>query len=211
MAQRWDTLLSAGESGVSASIVSALIREVERRGGTETDVLDLPILTSVADFIVQELHNIYRVAIDYSRPIEELVIAGNYDCSNKSINSENFAVPRQFRRLGRVEVNLHLVLCKKQISYEEALLMLKSLGLRPGILPEQLAIGAAFPQKQIECPIFQIGSLWSDRKGRRCTYLRRANKERMLAVAWTRYGFQPYYRIVGVDKRNDYLVPSDSR
>ena len=208
MVKGLDTLLSTSESSVSASFVPTLIQEVERRGGTEADVLGLPKLEleSVADFIVQKLHNIYRVEIDYSRPIEDMVIAGNYDCSNKSIHSENFPVPPQFRRLGRVKVNLHLIPCKKQISYKEALLMLKSFGLRPGILPEQLAIGAAFPQKQVECPIFQIGSLWPDRKGRRCTYLRKANKERMLAVAWTRYGFQPYYQIIAVDKRSDYLA-----
>ncbi|MBI4160566.1 MAG: hypothetical protein HY506_01530 [Candidatus Yanofskybacteria bacterium] len=185
--------------------VLALVLEIKNRGGTETDLyhLEMPLLGKVADLIVQEVHGIYRVTVDYKMPTEEMVAAGDYDWSNRSINSVNFPAPPKFRELGRVDVNVHLVPCKKLISYRRALSMLNSLGLRPGILPEQLAIGASFPQKQIEFPIFQIGSLWADRGGQRATYLRRGNKERGLSVAWIKYGFQPYYRIIGVEK--DYF------
>lgn len=179
-----------------------LVSEIKKRGGTEADLyrLKMPLLGKVADLIVQEAHSIYRVIVDYGMSTEEMVTAGCYDWSNRSINSVNFPVPPEFRELGRVDVNVHLVPCKKLISYIKALSMLSLLGLRPGILPEQLAVGAAFPQKQIEFPIFQIGSLWADRGGQRATYLRRGNKERGLSVAWIKYGFQPYYRIIGVER-----------
>jgi len=69
-------------------------------------------------------------------------------------------------------------------------------------LPELLSVGAEHPQKQIEFPIVQVGSVWPDlqRGGKRGVYLRRGNKERGLAFIWLEHGFPSYYRILAVKK-----------
>lgn len=140
----------------------------------------------------------YKICVDYDMSLEDMVIAGKYDWGNRSINIINFP----YKGKGKSEIELKLVCFGKDTQYEEVVAGLESLGLRPGTLPELLALGAAYPDLQLEFPIVQVGTIWQniDRSGRRGIYLRRGNKERGLSAIWLEHGFLKWYRFIGVEK-----------
>ncbi len=195
----------AGENDVIAMLVS----EIRNRGGAEKDFYELGtpkakiLFGKVADLIVQETRNIYRVPIDYSLTITEMVAACNLDWANKDINDKNFPILPAKLKLGRTNVNVELFCFGKFMRHRREMLReLDSNGLRAGTLPELLAFGALYPNKQLEFPILEIGSVWPDRGGLRGVFLRKGKKERGLSVAWLKYGFAGYYRIIAVSKKS---------
>ncbi len=183
-----------------SEIVDKLISEIENRDGTEEDFFrlgtDKRLLDQVADLIIQESRNIYRISVDYNMPLVDMLAAGGYDWGNSDVNDANFPIPPSFLELGKVDINLELVCFGRKMSYEKVLEDLYSRGLRPGILPELLAFGAKYPDKQLEYPIMEVGSTWPDRGGYRGVFLRRGNRERGISVVWLKYGWAPYYRFI---------------
>ncbi len=138
----------------------------------------------------------YRITVDYSLAMVEMIAIGKYDWGNKDINTKNFPMYGK----GTSDLTVELVCFGKFMKFQDVLRELRSRGLRPGTLSELLAFGATYPKKQLEFPILQIGSVWSDRGGRRVVFLRKGNKERGVSVVWTRYGWGPYYRFIAVRK-----------
>ena len=135
------------------------------------------------------------VTIDYNMTIQEMIEAGRYDSINQDI-AGNFQPPHGGWGHGSFQKTLYLVCFNRFMEFEEVLYELSIDPWRPGLLPDQLAIGAEHPDKQREFPIVQVGSLWMIRGFHRGTYLRRANKERMLSKVWLNMGFNSYYRFV---------------
>ena len=141
----------------------------------------------------------HEVVIDYNMSLEEMVEAGKYDWGNLGINGENFKFKRGD---GKVRIIIKLVCFNRLMSYREVLRWFSRHGLRPGNLPELLAFGATYPEKQLEFPVVQVGTLWriKKRRGSRGLYLRRGNKERGLSAIWLEHGFLKYYRFIAVEK-----------
>jgi len=194
-----------------STVIKRFISEIENRGGKEEDFYRLAasggaekeLLDRLADLIVQETRNIYRISVDYDTSLADMLAAGKYDWGNSDVNDVNFPIPPEFSGLGKVDVNLELVCFgKKMDSYEEVLEELDSRGLRPGILPELLAFGARYPNKQLEYPVMEVGSIWQDRGGHRGIFLRKGKKERGISVVWLKYGWGPYYRFIAVRKES---------
>lgn len=145
---------------------------------------------------------ILRVTVNYDLSLEEMIAAGKYDWQNNNINIINFPPPAGGWGSGLVNLDVELACFNRFTEPEEVLYKFDLYDRRPGVLPELLAVGAEYPQKQIEFPIVQIGSVWPDlqRGGKRGVYLRRGNKERGLAFIWLEHGFPGYYRIIAVKK-----------
>lgn len=141
----------------------------------------------------------YEVIIDYDMSLEEMVEAGKYDWGNLSINPRNFKFKKS---KGKVKIVIKLVCFNKFMLYRKVLKWFSQHDLRPGNLPELLAFGATYPEKQVEFPIVQIGTLWriKQRRGSRGLYLRRGRKERGLSAIWLEHGFLKYYRFIAVEK-----------
>ena len=143
----------------------------------------------------------HEVILDCDMSLEEMVTAGKYDWGNLGINAKNFKFKKS---KGKVRVTIKLICFNKFMSYREVLKWFSRHGLRPGNLPELLAFGAAYPEKQIEFPVVQVGTLWriKRRRGSRGLYLRRGKKERGLSAVWLEHGFLSYYRFIAVHKNS---------
>lgn len=141
----------------------------------------------------------HEVIVDNDMSLEEMVEAGRYDWGNLGINGKNF----KFKRgKGKIRIIIKLVCFNRLMSYREVLRWFSCHGLRPGNLPELLAFGATYPEKQLEFPVVQVGTLWriKKRRGSRGLYLRRGNKERGLSAIWLQHGFLKYYRFIAIEK-----------
>jgi len=93
--------------------------------------------------------NLFPITVDYDSTIEEMVASGKYNWSNSDISSRHFPIGAK----GKMEVNIELVHFNRIMESDEVLREFDKQGLRPATLPELLAFGASYPEKQREFPI----------------------------------------------------------
>jgi hypothetical protein len=141
--------------------------------------------------------NLYSVTVDHSRTVEEMVAAGKCDWSNSDISSKHFPSDKK----GKVEVNIELVHFNRTMESDEVLRELDKQDLRPATLPELLAFGATYPDKQREFPIVALGSVWRGLDGDRVVACLYGNAgDRGLGLDWFVYGWGDDCRFAAVRK-----------
>ena len=141
----------------------------------------------------------FRVVVNYSQTLEQMIAAGRYDWKNPDITEKHFPIPPSKR--GKEEVAIELVHFDRNMESDEVLRELDKAGLRSAELPELLAFGAAHPEKQREFPIVALGSVWQDRSGDRdVPYLWSNSGRRLLHLSWLGRRWDAYYRLLAVRK-----------
>ncbi len=141
--------------------------------------------------------NTCPVTANYDLTVEKAIKAGKYDWSNSDINSKNFPSDRK----GTAEVAIELVQFGRYMESDEVLAELDKQGLRPATLPELLAFGAKYPDKQREFPIVALGSVWRYRGGYRdVAYLYSYAGDRYLNLSWLGSRWGASYRFAAVRK-----------
>ena len=139
--------------------------------------------------------NIFRVTVDYSRSLAEMIGAGKYDWVNFDITAEHFPITGT----GKAEVNLVLVHFNRAMSTNEVLDDFKKRGLRPAKIEELLALGERYPDLQREFPIVALGSAFENPRGRRyCPFLWRVGAERGLDLRLLERGWSGSFRFLAV-------------
>ena len=97
----------------------------------------------------------YPITVDYSKTLVEMIEAGNYDWINSGITDEHFPIKRR-----KKSINIELINYNTGMRSNEVLEDLGKRGLRPATLPELLAFGTAYPDRQRDVPIVALGSVW---------------------------------------------------
>ncbi len=165
-----------GSFGKAFQVFKALTDEVLNLGGDDEDLRRLEsngdLRRKLAELIVgttKEAATILKVVVDYGKSLAEMIAAGKYDgYINPDITEKHFPIPKIPAGLPtKVELNLKLVHFNKVMTSDQVLAELKKQGLRPATLPELLAFGAAYPDKQREFPIVALGSVWRGPSGDR--------------------------------------------
>ncbi len=141
----------------------------------------------------------FKVTVDYSQAVKQMVEAGHYDWKNPNINHTNFPIPPSKR--GKKEVTIGLVSFNRNMELNEILQELDRMGFRPAELPELLAFGTAYPEKQREFPIVALGSVWRYWFGhRRVAYLCSRSGRRILRLRYFVDRWNSDYRFAAVRK-----------
>jgi len=105
--------------------------------------------------------NIFKVAVNYARPLMEMIRAGKYDYVNSDIIAKHFPVKGK----DILPVELELVHLNKYISSDDAIAEIKQRGFRPAKIEELLAFGEKYPEEQRKYPIVALGSVWRSWRG----------------------------------------------
>ena len=149
--------------GLAMSIITNLVHAVERAGGSAEDIHALAdpegsreTLEKIAQVIVAGTPHTFKVQMDYSQTLEEMIGGGNYDWVNPDIIEEHFPLQKQ----GTQEVEIHLFHFGRTMSNEAAEKEMEAKGFRPATLPELLALGRDHPDPQKQFPIVALGSVW---------------------------------------------------
>lgn len=180
--------------GILTSIITALVFAVRKQGGTDTDIYRLAtpegesIIEKIAALIVQSgkpieklAENCYKVLVDYGQTLQQMIANGKYDYANSDITSDNFPIQGS----GQQNIVVELVHFGRGMELDEVLKEFEARGLRAATLPELLAFGTTYPEKQREFPIVALGSVWQRRFGsRRVPYLHRGDLRRKLYPFW---------------------------
>ena len=141
----------------------------------------------------------FRVVVNYSQTLEQMIAAGRYDWKNPDITEKHFPIPPSKR--GKEEVAIELVHFDRNMESDEVLRELDKAGLRSAELPELLAFGAAHPEKQREFPIVALGSVWQHWHGDRgVASLYGGADERGLGLPWWSVSWGSLYRFAAVRK-----------
>jgi hypothetical protein len=97
----------------------------------------------------------FPTRVDYGKSLAAMIQAGRYDYANSDITEKHFPVAS-----GPTEVSIELVHFDRVMTSDEILAELDRKGLRPATLPELLAFGVKYSEKQREFPIVALGSVW---------------------------------------------------
>lgn len=179
------------ERGCSPEEIHSLVT------GTKPAKQAIDTIADAVSDIIQAVKNFFRVTVDYSQTLDEMIAAGSYNWKNSDINAKNFPVDGK----GTSPVNIELVHFNRNIESDEALNELDKMGYRPATLPELLAFGAKHPDKQREFPIVALGSVRRLLRGRRhVAYLDCGVDGRGLGLGWLEGVWGARYRFAAVRK-----------
>jgi len=183
-----DTMVSA--AGWITHLVVRITDGLRERGWSNDQIHALVTDegTETIDKIVEaflaggwKLGEALRVTVDYDRSVEDGVRAGRYDYANPNITSKNFPASKS----GTEEIEVVLVHFDRLIGSEKATEELRKRGLRPAELPELLAVGEQYSEKQRDFPIVALGPVWRVPDGDLSVpCLRRLEGERDLDLGW---------------------------
>jgi hypothetical protein len=110
--------------------------------------------------------NAFTLSVYYSRPLAEVVAAGNYNYANPNITVENFPAdkgdPETISDTVGVNVTQQAVLVHldRPIKSEDVLAELERRGLRPDSMFELAHFGEQHPDIQRQFPVVALGSVW---------------------------------------------------
>jgi len=188
-------------AGVFLSLMEGIITAVKEAGGNEADVYEAAnsreILKKIAGLIVGNVRQTFKVTVDYSKSLAEMIKAGHYDWVNNVIVADHFPVQGK----GQSEAEVALFHFNRNISSDDAIAEMAIAGYRPARIEELLALGASQPEFQKEFPIVALGSAWQDPGGHRhVPCLRWNGAKRYLNLGWFEGDWSGRYRFAAVRK-----------
>jgi hypothetical protein len=187
--------------GIAFQIFKAIADAVLGLGGTDQDLrrilTDKSLRERIAKIIVSEVRQVFKVTVDYSKSLAEMIKAGHYGWVNDAIVADHFPVQGE----GQNEVEVALFHFNRNISSDDAIAEMEKAGYRPARIEELLALGASQPELQKEFPIVALGSVWQDPDGDRdVPYLFCGDAKRGLDLRWFESDWGVLYRFAAVRK-----------
>jgi hypothetical protein len=154
-------------AGLLMNIIIGLVKTVQDKGGTDDDIRRLAseegrdLLGKIADLIIEagrKARDIFQLAVDYGRKLEDAIAAGHYDWVNENITEANFPLGTEER--GKKKLSTKLFHFDRIVESKEAIREMEKEGYRPPSLREGLAFSEANPELQRQFPIVILGSVW---------------------------------------------------
>jgi hypothetical protein len=105
----------------------------------------------------------FPVTIDYSKSLDEMIHARNYDAINPLVTSAHFPV----RGKGILAATVTLVRFEESLTAEEIIRRLDTMNLKPAPIEYLATLAAQHPDLQLfnNPHIYAFGSQWTDDKG----------------------------------------------
>ena len=175
-------------AGTMWEIWQAIVNAVMALGGNDDSMrrllTDKSLVRRVAELIVESSKSVYptyRVVVNYTHTLAEMIKAGKYDYANSDINAKNFPVSGA----GTRETEIALFHFNKNMSSGQVIAEMEKAGYRPAKIEELLALAEFHPELQREFPIIALGSVWRSPVGDlNVPYLNRYDSRRGLRLDW---------------------------
>lgn len=204
MSSKLDRSAIVAGAGLVASIFTTLVKKVREQGGTDEDIHRLAtpdgekILDEFIKLIVGGTRQTFKVLVDYTKTLAEMIKAGQYDWVNENITQDHFSVHGS----GQKEVEIVLFHFNRDIASEQVIVEMEQAGFRPAKVEELLSLGASYPDLQKQFPVVALGSVWQGpRVLRYVPFLYRDGAERrFLDLSWSGHGWRGRSRFAAVRK-----------
>ncbi len=203
MSSKLDKSTIVAGAGLVASIFIMLVKKVHAQGGTDEDIHRLATpdgettLDEMVALIVGAKSGAFKVVVDYTQTLSQMVQAGNYGWVHDDITQDHFPI----KGSGQKEVEVVLFHFDKVITSEEAITEMDKAGFRPARIEELLALGAQQPEFRKKFPIMAPGSVWRNSDDR-CDipHLHCNAYQRNLNLYWFGSNWHRNYRFAAVRK-----------
>ncbi len=185
---------------ISKSDLQKLTTAMENKKLSVSQMIELIEKSGVQSEKVINHTDEIKLAVDYTKTIEQAIADGHYDWKNSDINAKNFPISPEMTGK-KAEVSANLFHFNRDISSEDAISEMDKTGYRPATLMELLVLGFLFPELQRQFSIVALGSVWHDADGYRlvpclCAY----GDGRELSLGWFDDGWGAPCRFLGVRK-----------
>ena len=180
--------------------IQKIVGIIESSNLSASQVIELIKNSSVSSKSVVNVTDEIKLAIDYTKTIEQAIADGNYDWKNSDITTKNFPISPEM--IGKkVEVSTKSFHFNRNISSDNAISEMDKDGYRPATLMELLVFGAIHPELQRQFPIVAVGSVWRDAGVGRCVpCLDARGGKRELNLHWLGSGWHARCHFLGVRK-----------
>ena len=160
-----DTL---GEKGVT----SELVQDDLLGKGRLADLAEAAVRGTIPDRetfrkLLGLLVATFRLIIDYTMSLADMITAGGYDWVNPNITEANFPIMMK----GKFNLDAELFHFNRNISSEDAVEEMRKTGCRGAMIEELLSFGAKNLELQRQFPIVALGSSCVLRGDRQVAYL----------------------------------------
>ena len=169
------------ETNQFAEFVSAVVKQLPRDISPTAAQGWIQNQEALANALRKALAPAYRLVVDYAQSLAQMIAAGRYDYANSDITSGNFPTTAND---GKQEVVVELAHFGRDMESDAVLKKFEARGLRAATLPELLAFGATYPEKQREFPIVALGSVRRRDVDRVVPYLNGDGSKRLLYLSW---------------------------
>lgn len=140
------------------------------------------------------------LSIDYTKSLEEMIAAGNYDWKDEKLTAKRFPIVGE----GIVEYEFRYFHFNRGVSSETAVDLIKKEDSENPWEPAEpehlLAFGENFPKEQLKFPIVALGSVGKVGGERSVPCLDRRGSERHLGLYWFGLDRGGSYRFLAVRK-----------
>ncbi len=148
--------------------------------------------------MVQHGSDEFTLSVDYSRTLEQMIAAGNYDSKSSNINSHNFPLPIELTGKS-IALSAKIFNFGKNISNNEVVAAMDKAGYRPAALAELLALGESQPELQKQYQIVALKSVLRDDMGYfYVPYLGGNASERYLQIISNENGWDANYHFLAI-------------
>lgn len=192
--QMHEFLMSLKKAGFTDEIIQDIIN-------SKGNALAKKMLAAIQAIPVQETKDgEFVLRINYSRTLNQMIAAGQYDWTNSGINEENFPLPIEMSDQN-IELKAKLFHFNRSISRDQIIAEMDKAGFRPATLSELLSLGEADPELQRQFPVIALASLWRGLFGCRFVpYLDVVGSRRKLRLGWLGLAFFVPCRFLAVRK-----------
>lgn len=171
--------------GKAFQIFKTIVDALLKAGGSDEDLgrvlSDQGLADGIAQVIISKSRQTFRVAVDYTQTLKQMISAGKYDWANSDITQDHFPIKGN----GKKEEEVVLFHFDKVMTSEQAITEMDKTGFRPATIEELLALGAQQPELQKQFPIVALGSVWRNPLGdRNVPDLRWGGRQRSLDLDW---------------------------
>lgn len=187
--------------GIAMSLIQGLVEAVKNAGGSDEDLHRLVTedgkltLVKVAEFIAKAVRQTFKVCVDYTCNLGQMIADGNYDWVDSDITQEYFPVQGQ----GKQEREIVLFHFNRVVNSDEAIKEMAQADCSPAAIEELLALGKAHPDLQRQFSIIALKSVWRNPDGYRYVpYLGRSGTERNLYLTYCDYDWDEDCRFAAV-------------
>lgn len=132
-------------------------------GGTEVARNILRGVVKVVTEVVNFITNTFKVVVNHTKTLADLIAEGKYDWVNENITQANFPIVGD----SEAEEELALFHFNRDISSDTAIAEMEKAGYDPADIADLLTFGASQPELQRQFPIVALKSVWRNPHGNR--------------------------------------------
>ncbi len=206
MARKKNVSVFVTAIGLMQTFWTEFTQAIKDLGGSDEDIYVL--FTAKGRKVIREMAQValkaqrgatsgFQILVNYAQTLDQMIKTGEYDWVNSTITQKNFPIEGE----GQVELIPELLHLGRDASTDEVLAGIDKQGYRPATLPELLAFGARYPDKQREFPIVALGSFWRNCDGHRFVAVLDVDGcGRCLSIGWCGCDWNEHCRFLVVRK-----------